>query len=269
MSKKFANLGGGPKCPRCVKTVYMAEEMLAAGKKWHKRCFTCKECNRGLDSSTCTDREEEIYCKPCHSKLYGPKGYGYGQGGGVLQTGVYANRETQKEEKEEEKEEKKEEEKEEEEEREEEKKEEEKEGKEVKEVNHAKEDSTPTSSRVRRYSNSEIHGPQTIGTIEISPGGYKPKRRTSFGKEAMVSSSIASDVCPRCSKVAYAAEKVVGAGKSWHRACFRCSSCRKTLDSTTVSDREGDIFCKGCYGKNFGPKGYGYGQGAGALQHTQ
>lgn len=23
-----------------------------------------------------------------------------------------------------------------------------------------------------------------------------------------------------------------------------------------------------CYGKNFGPKGFGYGQGAGALVHT-
>lgn len=26
-----------------------------------------------------------------------------------------------------------------------------------------------------------------------------------------------------------------------------------------------EIFCKSCYGKEFGPKGYGYGQGAGTL----
>ena len=25
------------------------------------------------------------------------------------------------------------------------------------------------------------------------------------------------------------------------------------------------MFCKGCHGKKFGPKGYGFGQGAGAL----
>lgn len=31
----------------------------------------------------------------------------------------------------------------------------------------------------------------------------------------------------------------------------------------------GEIFCKSCYGKNYGPKGYGFGGGAGALTRTQ
>ncbi|KAK1898189.1 Cysteine and glycine-rich protein 2 [Dissostichus eleginoides] len=26
-----------------------------------------------------------------------------------------------------------------------------------------------------------------------------------------------------------------------------------------------EVYCKGCYGKKYGPKGYGYGQGAGTL----
>lgn len=37
------------------------------------------------------------------------------------------------------------------------------------------------------------------------------------------------------------------------------------LDSTTCAEHEGMIYCKGCHGKKFGPKGYGYGGGAGAL----
>ncbi|XP_054761856.2 cysteine and glycine-rich protein 2-like [Lytechinus pictus] len=74
--------------------------------------------------------------------------------------------------------------------------------------------------------------------------------------------------CSRCDKSVYTADEIIAAGKSWHKLCFSCESCSKRLDSTTVSDKEGKIYCKGCYGKHFGPKGYGYGGGAGALTNT-
>ncbi|XP_059947477.1 cysteine and glycine-rich protein 1 isoform X2 [Mesoplodon densirostris] len=78
-----------------------------------------------------------------------------------------------------------------------------------------------------------------------------------------------SERCPRCSQAVYAAEKVIGAGKSWHKSCFRCAKCGKGLESTTLADKDGEIYCKGCYAKNFGPKGFGFGQGAGALVHSE
>ncbi|XP_020900345.2 cysteine and glycine-rich protein 1 [Exaiptasia diaphana] len=61
------------------------------------------------------------------------------------------------------------------------------------------------------------------------------------------------------------------AGKVWHRRCFSCADtkCRKKLESTTCCDAEGEIWCKTCYAKRFGPKGYGFGVGAGALRLTQ
>uniref|UniRef100_A0A672S8I7 Cysteine and glycine-rich protein 1 n=1 Tax=Sinocyclocheilus grahami TaxID=75366 RepID=A0A672S8I7_SINGR len=54
-----------------------------------------------------------------------------------------------------------------------------------------------------------------------------------------------SDNCPRCSKAVYAAEKVIGAGNAWHRGCFRCAKCGKGLESTTLADKDGEIYCKG------------------------
>ncbi|XP_016382791.1 cysteine and glycine-rich protein 3-like [Sinocyclocheilus rhinocerous] len=68
-----------------------------------------------------------------------------------------------------------------------------------------------------------------------------------------------TDRCPRCSKAVYAAEKVMGAGKPWHKTCFRCLLCGKSLESTTVTDKDGELYCKVCYAKNFGPKGRGLG----------
>ncbi len=46
------------------------------------------------------------------------------------------------------------------------------------------------------------------------------------------------------------------------------AECHKRLDSTTVTEHEGKIYCKACYAKKFGPGGYGYGQGAGTLAFT-
>ena len=66
----------------------------------------------------------------------------------------------------------------------------------------------------------------------------------------------------------FIAELMRGAGKAWHKGCFTCNLCNKRVDSSNLCEREGEIFCKACYGKNFGPKGFGFGIGAGCLQMT-
>jgi predicted nucleic-acid-binding Zn-ribbon protein len=73
-----------PKCPKCGKSVYAAEERVAGGLKWHKMCFKCGMCNKLLDSTNCAEHEGELFCKTCHARKYGPKGYGFGGGAGCL-----------------------------------------------------------------------------------------------------------------------------------------------------------------------------------------
>lgn len=67
--------------------------------------------------------------------------------------------------------------------------------------------------------------------------------------------------CPRCEKAVYFAEQVTGPGGLWHKTCLTCYTCNKRLDAGNLSERENQPFCKQCYAKNFGPKGYGYGNG--------
>ncbi|EPY89525.1 cysteine and glycine-rich protein 1 [Camelus ferus] len=122
-------------------------------------------CKKNLDSTTVAVHGEEIYCKSCYGKKYGPKGYGYGQGAGTLSM-----------------------------------------------------------------------------DREEAPG-HRPTTNPNASKFAQKIGG--SERCPRCSQAVYAAEKVIGAGKSWHKSCFRCAKCGKGLESTTLADKDGDIYCKG------------------------
>merc|ERR1712218_175370 len=72
-------------------------------------------------------------------------------------------------------------------------------------------------------------------------------------------------VCPRCSKQVYFAEEKKSLGKSWHKMCFSCSQCKKMLEAGSEREHDNEVYCKTCHGRNFGPKGYGYGGGAGTL----
>jgi DNA-directed RNA polymerase subunit RPC12/RpoP len=69
----------GQGCPRCGGAVFAAEQQLAKGTMWHKKCFNCAECKRPLDSMlACDGPDKEIHCRSCYGRLFGPKGFGYG-----------------------------------------------------------------------------------------------------------------------------------------------------------------------------------------------
>ncbi len=65
--------------------------------------------------------------------------------------------------------------------------------------------------------------------------------------------------CARCLKSVYAVEEVKTSNKSFHKSCLRCNSCNKLLEVNTLTEHENSIYCKNCYGRNFGLKGIGAG----------
>ncbi|CAD1479354.1 unnamed protein product, partial [Heterotrigona itama] len=173
----------GQGCPRCGGMVFAAEQQLAKGTMWHKKCFNCAECHRPLDSMlACDGPDKEIHCRSCYSKLFGPKGFGFGH--------------------------------------------------------------TPTL-----VSTNGDHAPSYI---DAKPQ-VGQKRTDGNG-------------CARCGYPVYAAEQMISKNRVWHKRCFSCAECHRSLDSTNLNDGpDGDIYCRGCYNRNFGPKGVGFGMGAGTL----
>lgn len=52
--------------------------------------------------------------------------------------------------------------------------------------------------------------------------------------------------CPICNKAVYLLEKHVHKGKSYHKACFKCKRCHKSLLNISVEWLDSKCFCTGC-----------------------
>lgn len=78
-----SQFGGGNKCSLCQKTVYKMEEIIALGRVFHDKCFTCggvnhDGCDKVLKRDGYVDHDNEPYCTPCYQRMFGPKTFGYG-----------------------------------------------------------------------------------------------------------------------------------------------------------------------------------------------
>ncbi|XP_065158126.1 muscle LIM protein Mlp84B-like isoform X1 [Atheta coriaria] len=280
-----------PKCPKCEKSVYAAEERVAGGYKYHKSCFKCGMCSKMLDSTNCAEHEKELYCKNCHARKYGPKGYGFGGGAGCLSmdTGSHLG------------------------------------GDPImnrvpltppKAMSKAPDgEGCPRCggfvyaaeqmlARGRAFHKScfkcadckkgldsilccegpdkDIYckvcygkrfGPkgygygQGGGTLQSDCyADFEQAPKTTVIDTAKIKAPPGQG-CPRCGGVVFAAEEVLAKGRPWHRKCFKCKDCTKTLDSIIACDGpDKDVYCKTCYGKKWGPHGYGFACGSGFLQ---
>jgi len=175
-----------------------------------------------MDSGSITEHDDEMFCRNCYRKLFGPKGYGFGglhmdDGNGYVS--------------------------------------------EKNKVDHKAAAYVAPTRRTLAEANGNM--------AKKAPKAAKPK----WG---------GAETCPRCEKSVFIAELMRGAGKAWHKSCFTCLLCKKRLDSSILCEREGEIYCRrewikhekallkpsfaACYGRNFGPKGFGFGINAGVLQ---
>ena len=55
--------------------------------------------------------------------------------------------------------------------------------------------------------------------------------------------------CGRCGKSVYFAEQVKAVSKTYHKGCLRCAECNTLLDSTRLTEKDGEPLCRRCYGK--------------------
>ncbi|KAG0707196.1 hypothetical protein DFH29DRAFT_897457 [Suillus ampliporus] len=78
------------------------------------------------------------------------------------------------------------------------------------------------------------------------------------GTPVKVFSAGTTPACPRCGKSVYFAEQMKAIGKTWHKGCLRCKECNTPLDSTRLTEKDGDPLCHRCYSKLHGPAGSGY-----------
>lgn len=50
--------------------------------------------------------------------------------------------------------------------------------------------------------------------------------------------------CAICDKTAYPLESISAVDKVYHKACFKCDVCKKTLNISTYCGYEGKIYCQ-------------------------
>ncbi|CAF1050011.1 unnamed protein product [Didymodactylos carnosus] len=226
-----------PKCAFCKQNVYAAEEVSAAGKKYHKLCCKCTHCGKLLNSQNLTEHDEMLYCKSCYSKSFGPKGYGHGVGAGILSMdGTKTQSFTSP----------------------------------ITSQSNSASSSPPTT----RHENDDFRVANSLNNNEPQLFNMNSHSLNSNGNRApslqtQPSSSFSSlhkrTICHRCAKTVYLAEEVKAAGESFHKLCFTCKMCNKGLNGARYNDREQEIYCQSCYQKNWGPRGVGFGVGAGVL----
>ena len=224
-------------CPVCCGKVYEAEKVVTKTQTYHKRCFACCRCKHSLDNSNFVEgSNNKVYCKTCYSREVGDNSHhkfgerngvkaGEGDKSGCLRCG----------------------------------------------------DKVFSVDKV--LGRTGVYHKQCLScggcATKLSVTSYncasdgdiycKHCYQQKFGvrgRAGSVSRIQASDIittdddpnnCLRCGGRVYPAEKMLASSGVFHRSCFRCVNCSRTLDSYSCNcGEDGEIYCKNCYQEEFG-----------------
>lgn len=224
---------GANKCYICEKTVYKTEEVIAVGHCWHANCFTCggsntDGCKRTLRRDGYTDHNSQPYCNACSSKLFKPKGFGYGNAlhldGGVSTPAPVL--ETPK-----------------------------------KAAPAEEPPTTPAAATPEPPKPLPVPVLKEIKTAAQAKEDAKPVKYT---PKVVTMAFNSTPKCTICAKSVYKMEEMVAVGRVWHLNCFTCGGsstegCKRVLKRDGYVDHENNPFCIACHSKLYRPKGFGYG----------
>jgi len=65
--------------------------------------------------------------------------------------------------------------------------------------------------------------------------------------------------CRKCDKIVGFADKVSALNSTWHKDCFRCSTCSMVLRQGQWREHNNWPYCSSCHAAGFGIKGFGFG----------
>jgi hypothetical protein len=191
------------KCAACGKTVYPMEKIEVDGLPFHKMCFKCKECGKTLSPGNYASLKGSYFCKPHFKQLFALKGnydegfghqqhktrWNYSMPGNVGITITHGEKEE-----------------------------------------HA--DSHPSLALGEPKDDFAIKtnsSPLIPATPNPSPTVCFQSSPTVIRQTDTKTPHSADGTCPVCGKRAYALEGIKIEGVLFHKMCFKCDECFKTL----------------------------------------
>jgi LIM domain len=78
------------------------------------------------------------------------------------------------------------------------------------------------------------------------------------GGGATTMAPVDRDICLVCEKKPLGADRIAAAGRSWHRACFKCTECGSSIALGRENVFREHLFCDKCHRGVSGVSGYGY-----------